>query len=126
MVEVRPDPCPLSGAVTLTLDGRVSREGVAHPHTVAGLDVGCLAEDGRGHESFAVVCIVQGQGSAGNPKDQISDGVGVGIGATPAHRFTRGRAHPDHTFLAPCLSDAEGVVHVGRPVATVGVKGAPC
>ena len=57
---------------------------------------------------------------------QISDGIGVSIGPTPADGFTRGRAHPDHAFLAPCLSDAVGVVHVGRPVATVSVKGAPC
>ena len=76
--------------------------------------------------SRLLLCVLyRVRGSLGNAEDQISNGVGVGIGATPAHRFTRGRAHPDHTFLAPCLSDAEGVVHVGRPVATVGVKVGP-
>ena len=57
---------------------------------------------------------------------QISDGVGVSIGTTPADRFTRCRAHPDHAFLAPQFGDAVGVVHVGSPVATVRVKLAPC
>ena len=57
---------------------------------------------------------------------QISDGVGVGIGATPADRFTASGAHPDHAFLAPCLSQAVGVAHVGSPVAPVRIELAPC
>ena len=57
---------------------------------------------------------------------QISDGVGVGIGPTPADRFTRGRAHPDHAFLSPQFGDPKGVVHVGRPVAPVRIELAPC
>jgi len=61
-----------------------------------------------------------------DPEHQISDGVGVLISATPADRFTRGRAHPDHAGLSPELSEAEGVVHVGRPVATVRIELAPC
>ena len=56
---------------------------------------------------------------------QISDGVGVGIGATPADGFTRGRAHPDHAFLSPQLTDPESVVHVGCPVAPVRIELAP-
>ena len=35
---------------------------------------------------------------------QISDGVGVGIGATPADGFTSRGAHPDHAFLSPQLT----------------------
>jgi len=57
---------------------------------------------------------------------QVSDGVGVSIGPTPADRFALGGAHPDHAGLAPLLSDAVGVVHVGRPVATVRIELAPC
>jgi len=56
---------------------------------------------------------------------QISDGVGVGIGATPADRFALLRAHPDHALLTPELGDTVGVVHIGRPVATVLIKGCP-
>ena len=95
------------------------------PHGAAGLQVGA---HGVGHQSVAVVCIVQGLASLGNAEDQISDGVGVSIRATPAVRVCFGvSGHcPDHALFAPCLSDAVGVVHVGCPVATVGVKGAPC
>ena len=57
---------------------------------------------------------------------QISDGVGVSIGPTPADGFTRGRAHPDHAFLSPQFGDPESVVHVGRPVASVRIELAPC
>ena len=60
-----------------------------------------------------------------DPKHQISDGVGVGIGATPADRFTVRRAHPDHAFLSPQLTDPESVVHIGRPVAPVRIELAP-
>jgi len=56
---------------------------------------------------------------------QISDGVGVGIGATPADGVTRGRAHPDHAFLSPQFADPESVVHIGRPVAPVRIELAP-
>ena len=56
---------------------------------------------------------------------QISDGVGVSIGTTPADRFTLSRDHPDDALLAPCLSDAVSVVHVDRPVATVLIKVCP-
>ena len=57
---------------------------------------------------------------------QISDGVGVSIGTTPADGFTRGRAHPDHAFLAPQFGDPESVVHIGRPVASVRIELSPC
>ena len=57
---------------------------------------------------------------------QISDGVGVGIGATPADRFTASGAHPDHAFLAPCLAQAVGVAHIRCPVAPVRIELAPC
>jgi len=73
-----------------------------------------------------VVCIVQGLGSAVNPKDQISDGVRVGIGAAPTDRITRRGAHPDHAGFAPLLSDAVGVVDVRCPVAPVRIELAPC
>jgi len=53
-----------------------------------------------------------------DPKDKISDGVGVGIGATPADGVTVRGAHPDHALLTPCLAQAVGVVDVGRPVAS--------
>ena len=56
---------------------------------------------------------------------QISDGVGVGIGAAPADRFALRGDHPDHALLTPCLADAVGVVNVDCPVASVSVKGAP-
>ena len=61
-----------------------------------------------------------------DPKHQISDGVGVGISATPADGVTRGRAHPDHAFLSPQLTDPESVVHIGCPVAPVRIELAPC
>ena len=35
-------------------------------------------------------------------------------------------AHPNHALLSPLLSDAVGVTHVGCPLATMLVKGAPC
>ena len=57
---------------------------------------------------------------------QISDGVGVSIGPTPADGFTASGAHPDHAFLSPQFGDPKGVVHVGCPVATVGIELAPC
>jgi len=56
---------------------------------------------------------------------QISDGVGVGIRAAPTDRFTLNGDHPDHALLTPCLSESVGVVHVGRPVATVLIKVCP-
>jgi len=56
---------------------------------------------------------------------QISDGVGVGIGATPADRFTSRGAHPDHAFLSPCLADTVGGVDIRCPVATPLVKFCP-
>ena len=95
------------------------------PHQAAGLQIGA---HGIGHQSVAVVGIVQGLASLGNAEDQISDGVGVGIGAAPAVGLCLGViGHcPDHALFAPCLSDAVSVVHVGCPVATVGVKVAPC
>ena len=65
-------------------------------------------------------------GSAIDPEHQISDGVRVGIGATPGDRFTRGRAHPDQAGLSPELTDPESVVHVGRPVAPVRIELSPC
>ena len=57
---------------------------------------------------------------------QISNGVGVSIGPTPADGFTSRGAHPDHAFLSPQFGDPESVVHVGRPVATVRIELAPC
>ena len=57
---------------------------------------------------------------------QISDGVGVAIGATPADGFTVRGAHPDHALLSPQLTDPKGVTHIGSPVAPVRVKLAPC
>ena len=60
-----------------------------------------------------------------DPKDQISDGVGVGIGATPADGVTVRGAHPDHAFLAPCLAQAVGVVDIGCPIAAPLIDGLP-
>ena len=57
---------------------------------------------------------------------QISDGVGVAVSATPADGVTVRGAHPDHAFLSPQLTDPKGVAHIGRPVAPVRVKLAPC
>ena len=56
------------------------------------------------------------------------DGVGVSIRATPAVRVCFGVVGhcPDHALFAPCLSESVGVVNVGCPVATVGVKVGPC
>ena len=94
------------------------------PHGAAGLQVGA---HGVGHQSVAVVCIVQGLASLGNASVPSTDGVGVGISATPAVRvcLSIGGHCPDHALFAPCLSDAVSVVHVGCPVATVGVKVGP-
>ena len=96
-------------------------------HGVGSVDAVAVESD------FVHVPSIRGQGRSlwvmvdgSATEHQISDGVGVSIGTTPADRFTLSRAHPDHAFFAPCLSDAVGVVHVGRPVATVSVKGAPC
>jgi len=67
-----------------------------------------------------------GRLSLWHTEHQISDGIGDTVSTTPADGVTRGRAHPDHAFLSPHLGDPKGVVHVGSPVATVGVKLAPC
>jgi len=60
-----------------------------------------------------------------DPEHQISDRVGVGIGATPTDGGTRGRAHPDHAFLSPHLGDPKGVVDVGCPIAAPLIEGLP-
>ena len=57
---------------------------------------------------------------------QISDGVGVSIGPTPADGFASRGAHPDHAFLAPQFGDPKSVVHVLRPIAPVRIELAPC
>ena len=57
---------------------------------------------------------------------QISDGVGVSIGTTPADGFTSRGAHPDHAFLSPQFGDPESVVHVLCPIAPVRIELAPC
>ena len=57
---------------------------------------------------------------------QISDGVGVSVAAAPLDRVTVRGAHPDHALLSPQLTDPKGVAHIGRPVAPVRVKLAPC
>lgn len=57
---------------------------------------------------------------------QISDGVGVSIGTTPADGFATSRAHPDHAFLSPQFGDPESVVHVLCPIAPVRIELAPC
>ena len=85
------------------------------------------------HGSFAVETILQGQvGGSGPPcassdaEHQISDGVGVSVAAAPLDRVTVRGAHPDHALLSPELTDPKGVTHIGRPVAPVRVKLAPC
>ena len=60
-----------------------------------------------------------------DPKHQISDGVGVLISTTPADGLTLLGAHPDHAGLTRDLCQAEGVVHVGRPVAPVRIEVGP-
>ena len=60
-----------------------------------------------------------------DPKHQISDGVGVGIGATPADGFAVRGAHPDHALLSPQFADPESVVHIGRPVTPVRIELSP-
>ena len=93
------------------------------PHGAASLQVGA---HGVGHQSVAVVCIVQGLASLGNAV-AVSDGVSVGIRAAPAVRVCLGVVGhcPDHALFAPCLSESVGVVNVGCPVATVRVKVGP-
>jgi len=56
---------------------------------------------------------------------QVSDGVGVGIGAAPADGGTFIGAHPDHAGLTPELSDAVGVVDRLCPPATVLIEVVP-
>ena len=78
--------------------------------------------------SRSLLCVLyRVSGSAVNTEDEISNGVGVSLGAAPTVGVCLGVVgdRPDHTLFAPCLSDAVGVVHVGRPVATVGVKVGP-
>ena len=87
--------------------------------------LGVVAVDRVAHRSVAVESIVAGRGSATDPKDQISDGVGVAIGAAPTDRGAFIGAHPDHAGLPPELPQAVGVVNVGCPVATVGIEGCP-
>ena len=60
-----------------------------------------------------------------------TDGVAVGIGATPADWVTAEGHLPDHDFFlgvlgTPHASDAVGVVDVCCPVATMGIEVAPC
>ena len=87
--------------------------------------LGVVAVDRVAHRSVAVVCIVADRGSATDPKDQISDGVGVGIGAAPADRGTFIGAHPDHAGFAPELSDAVGMVDRLCPPASVLIELGP-
>ena len=111
----------------------VLRQGGLKPADPCGASNGIQAEgpDGAGivavdrvaHRSVAVESIVADRGS--DPKDQISNGVGVSIGTTPADRCALSGDHPDHALLSPLLSDAVGVVNVGRPIATVGIEGSP-
>jgi len=56
---------------------------------------------------------------------QVSDGVGVGIGAAPADGFTSRGAHPDQAGLTPLLTQAVGMMDIGCPVASVGIEGSP-
>lgn len=57
-IEVRPDPSPLSGAVTLTLKSRIGRGDAAHPDLLTGGDVGRLTEDGGSHGSVSVALVL--------------------------------------------------------------------
>jgi hypothetical protein len=63
--------------------------------------------------------------SLAHPEHQVSNGVSIAVGATPADRGTFIGAHPDHAGLPPELPQAVGVVNVGCPVATVGIEGCP-
>lgn len=81
-------------------DPRGSRNGIQAEGPDAA---GVVAVDRVAHRSVAVGSIVAGQGSAADPEDQISDGVGVGIGATPADGGAILGAHPDHAGLPPEL-----------------------
>jgi len=63
--------------------------------------------------------------SLAHPEHQISDGVGVGIGATPADRGTFIGAHPNHAGFPPELSDAVGMVDRLCPPASVLIELGP-
>ena len=122
MVEFSEETSDSGGRCT---QGMLNAAVIHTPHGAASLQVGA---HGVGHQSVAVVCIVQGLASLGNAEDQISDGVSVGISAAPTVGVRLGVVGhcPDHALFAPCLSNAVSVVHVGCPVATVRVKVAPC
>jgi len=47
-------PSNEGGTVTITLQGGICRGDAADPNALTGVEVGCLAEDGGGHESVSV------------------------------------------------------------------------
>ena len=63
--------------------------------------------------------------SLAHPEHQVSNGVGVGIGAAPTDRGTFIGAHPDHAGLTPELSDAVGMVDRLCPPASVLIELGP-
>jgi hypothetical protein len=63
--------------------------------------------------------------SLAHPEHQVSNGVGVAIGAAPTDRGAFIGAHPDHAGLTPCLAQAVGMMNVGCPIAPVGIEGCP-
>ena len=62
---------------------------------------------------------------SGDAEHQISDGVGRAASATPADGVTVRGAAPDHALLTPQLSDAIGVIHIGRPLTPPGIECTP-
>ena len=112
------------------LGGVVEKLIVANPEgSVPGLVI-CVTV----HRSGRLVDVISLQGQMGDlcppcassdAEHQISDGVGVGIGAAPLDRVTVRGAHPDHALLTPCLAQAVGVVDIGRPVASPLIEGLP-
>jgi len=106
------------GCHDLLADGVVCSGLIDEKHSVVLFDHALILQ-GQGRSLGVMVC-------SSATEHQISDGVGVSIGATPADGVTVRRAHPDHALLTPCLADLKSVVHIGRPVAPVRIELAPC
>ena len=86
--------------------------------------LGCCAVDFLKIQRIGVLCQKSGQLGFWHTEHQISDGVSVGIGATPADRFTRGQT-PDHAGLSPHLPDPIRSVDGGGILCPPLIKLAP-
>ena len=132
---VAAEPEHLKDLPAVDMGVSVLSQGSAEPADPCGARNGIQAEGPDGgaivavdrvaHRLVAVGSIVAGQGSALDPEDQISDGVGIAVSAAPADGVTVLGDHPDHALLSPCLTDAVCLLNGRCPIATVGIEGTP-